>query len=245
MTDFIKSRLGGQVREGIESIPYLKTAVARISEVLSTGFLMENVDFNPTLKILTLTLKDPITGEFTQQTVDFTPLVGASYPVVSNYSTLPTGLPSGSLAYVENSQGTAWLPGSFGGTYYPSGFYSFNGTTWVQPTGEQMAKQFSDTIIDLNNKLNIYTFNNIIKNLIGWRKDFTNAVFVGGDPNNDLLEWDLVNDTNNDVIHFTHVYSNGNLISTTISGDIPSTVTLRTRTFNYDVNGNYLTNTDT
>lgn len=37
----------------------------------------------------------------------------------------------GSLAYVYNSQGTAWLPGTLGGTYYPDGIYFYTGTGWV------------------------------------------------------------------------------------------------------------------
>lgn len=37
----------------------------------------------------------------------------------------------GDVATVENSQGTSWLPFTFGGTYYPEGNYYFDGTIWV------------------------------------------------------------------------------------------------------------------
>lgn len=50
-----------------------------------------------------------------------------------DYSTLNL-IPNPSIyeyAYVRNDQGTPWLPGSLGGTYYPSGLYTFNGTEWV------------------------------------------------------------------------------------------------------------------
>jgi hypothetical protein len=43
----------------------------------------------------------------------------------------PLADPAGIIAYVYNSQGTAWLPGSLGGTYYPEGTYVYNGTAWV------------------------------------------------------------------------------------------------------------------
>ena len=48
---------------------------------------------------------------------------------VLNYSELKNGTKDGILAFVENSQGTAWLPFSLGGTYYPSGLY-----VWDEPT---------------------------------------------------------------------------------------------------------------
>lgn len=35
------------------------------------------------------------------------------------------------LAYVYNSEGTAWLPGTLGGTYYPAGIYLYDGAVWV------------------------------------------------------------------------------------------------------------------
>jgi len=37
----------------------------------------------------------------------------------------------GDLAYVYNSQGTQWLPGSVGGNYYPNGTYVYSGVTWI------------------------------------------------------------------------------------------------------------------
>lgn len=54
--------------------------------------------------------------------------------VADNYSALLLASPSaptGSLAYVYNSQGTVWLPGTLGGTYYPNGIYLFDGVNWI------------------------------------------------------------------------------------------------------------------
>jgi hypothetical protein len=51
--------------------------------------------------------------------------------VVANYSALPApNTVTGQFYWCSNPQGTAWLPGSVGGTYYNSGLYYSNGTTW-------------------------------------------------------------------------------------------------------------------
>ena len=42
-----------------------------------------------------------------------------------------TGMADGDLAYVVNSEGTAWLPGTSGGSYYPKGIYIYSGGAWV------------------------------------------------------------------------------------------------------------------
>lgn len=56
---------------------------------------------------------------------------GTSITVVANYSALPDPTTvSGQFYWCENSQGTAWLPGSLGGTYYSAGQYYSNGTSW-------------------------------------------------------------------------------------------------------------------
>jgi len=56
---------------------------------------------------------------------------GTEITVVANYSALPDPTTvSGEFYWVEASQGTSWLPGSLGGTYYNSGMYYSNGTAW-------------------------------------------------------------------------------------------------------------------
>ena len=52
----------------------------------------------------------------------------------------------GSLAYVYESQGTKWLPGTVGGTYYPSGIYVYNEAEgeWVSDRNE-IAIQLHET----------------------------------------------------------------------------------------------------
>jgi hypothetical protein len=52
---------------------------------------------------------------------------------VENYSELLliTGQSLYDFAQVLNSQGTPWLPGSLGGSYYPSGLYYWDGAKWA------------------------------------------------------------------------------------------------------------------
>lgn len=71
---------------------------------------------------------------------------------VATYNDLVAGDNIGELAYVENSQGTAWLPYTLGGTYYPKGFYLWDGTNWVSDRNA-IANQLEQTIINLNNKI--------------------------------------------------------------------------------------------
>ena len=72
--------------------------------------------------------------------------------VFDNYTDLITQFPTASLfdrAYVENSQGTVWLPGTFGGTFFSKGTYLWNGTIWDSAVDE-IAKQLEDNIIDIS-----------------------------------------------------------------------------------------------
>ncbi len=56
---------------------------------------------------------------------------GSSITVVANYSALPAaGTVTGLFYWCEASQGTSWLPGALGGTYYSAGMYYSNGVTW-------------------------------------------------------------------------------------------------------------------
>lgn len=63
----------------------------------------------------------------------------------ANYTALVTNYPpanyNGAFAWVEASQGTAWLPGTVGGTYYPLGLYHSNGTAWIFTPSPSQATQ--------------------------------------------------------------------------------------------------------
>lgn len=86
---------------------------------------------------------------------------GVSYTyVAANYTDLSTVVapappePFGTLAYVYASQGTQWLPGTIGGTYYPQGIYVWTNTGWVSDRNN-IAAAFADVFngIDINEKM--------------------------------------------------------------------------------------------
>jgi hypothetical protein len=67
---------------------------------------------------------------------------GSAITVVANYSALPdpTTVP-GLFYWCSSSQGTSWLPGSLGGTFYNSGLYYSNGVSWEYMTTPYQATQ--------------------------------------------------------------------------------------------------------
>lgn len=87
---------------------------------------------------------------------------------VANYNDLISEYPAadynGDFAYVQNPQGTAWLPGSLGGNYYPNGLYWSNGTSWLYTASPAQATQ-----VEVNQGTNDdkfvtpLTFNNAVK----------------------------------------------------------------------------------
>lgn len=58
----------------------------------------------------------------------------------ASFSLLEDGKIVGQLAYVTDSQGTAWLPSTLGGSYYPKGWYVWNGTEWVSDRNSTAAE---------------------------------------------------------------------------------------------------------
>ncbi len=51
--------------------------------------------------------------------------------VVANFSALPAvGTVTGQFFWAKASQGTKWLPGALGGTYYSAGMYYSNGVSY-------------------------------------------------------------------------------------------------------------------
>ena len=80
-------------------------------------------------------------GQATQDIAELYTLVsevkGFNY-TKDNYTDLDAvvGMTEGELAYVVESEGTAWLPATVGGTYYPKGIYIYNGSSWVSDRNE-------------------------------------------------------------------------------------------------------------
>jgi hypothetical protein len=62
--------------------------------------------------------------------------------LITQYPTPPDGI-VGTLAYVLDSQGISWLPGSYGGTFYSKGTYAWTGTIWDSAV-DDIAKAIED-----------------------------------------------------------------------------------------------------
>tara|TARA_R110002124_G_scaffold101996_1_gene249838 strand:- start:34 stop:1065 length:1032 start_codon:yes stop_codon:yes gene_type:complete len=92
---------------------------------------------------------------------------GTSYRRAEVFSSLEDGENIGDLAFVNTAQGTPWLPGTIGGSYYPSGWYLWSGTLWVSDKNS-IANQFETNINSLNTKVDKVSNKGLSTN------DFTN-----------------------------------------------------------------------
>lgn len=66
------------------------------------------------------------------------------------------------FAYVRQAQGTSWLPGSLGGTYYGAGLYMWDGTDWIEDDTDVFA-QLENLI---NNKIDNKTVTTVSTNYV-------------------------------------------------------------------------------
>ncbi len=83
--------------------------------------------------------------------------------VVANFSTLPDPTTvDNRFFYVNDFQGSKWLPGTLGGTYYPKGIYYSNGISWSYIESPYQASQ-----AEVNAGLNVDKFVSSLT-LDGW-----------------------------------------------------------------------------
>ena len=79
----------------------------------------------------------------------------------TNWTALTTAYPTatfGDYAIVEDAEGTAWLPWTLGGTYYPQGTYYFDGVKWdsnVELIAEEL-QNINDRIDSIFGEESIY-----------------------------------------------------------------------------------------
>jgi hypothetical protein len=87
---------------------------------------------------------------------------GSTITVVANYSALPDPTTvSGQFYWCSASQGTYWLPGSLGGTYYNAGLYYSNGVSWeYTPTPYNASQAVVNTGTNDDQFITPKTFNN-------------------------------------------------------------------------------------
>lgn len=109
--------------------------------------------------------------------------------LATNYTDLltKTGMVTGDIAYVYNSQGAKWLPGTMGGTYYPGGIYIYSASTWTSDRNS-ISFQLEQDKLSLATKANLSgaTFSGPI--------DSTSTILSGG---TDL--YDIFSQGDNDI----------------------------------------------
>jgi hypothetical protein len=165
---------------------------------------------------------------------------------VASYSNLAAGAVTGQLAYVESAQGTQWLPKSYGGTYYPSGWYLWNGSIWVSGRND-LVNQLQLNIDGLGGKANV-SHTHVKANIT----DFSDADYATEEqgvlasasiqPNDNVSE--LINDAG--YLNFEDlgidgledyfdelIYVNGLLTTIETYEDNSKTVNLFTKSFTY------------
>jgi len=145
---------------------------------------------------------------------------GSAIIEVANYSALPAANTVGSELYaVLASQGTAWLPGSLGGTYYPKGLYYSDGSDWIfteTPYNANLATVDAGT--NDSTFVTPYTFTNAAK----WgTKEPTIAVgttaqYLRGDKTWQTLDTSIVPENTN--LYFTTTRAIGSTLTGYISG---------------------------
>lgn len=112
--------------------------------------------------------------------------------VVANYSALPAAnTVSGEFYWCSASQGTSWLPGSLGGTYYNSGMYYSNGVSWEYLASPYQATQVevdagtnTDKFVTPSTLTNASLWSSVLKNSTGRSGGTT---FISGTGNTDKL----------------------------------------------------------
>jgi len=142
---------------------------------------------------------------------------GSSISVVANYSALPSAsINSGKFYWASSSQGTKWLPGSVGGTYYPNGLYYSNGTSW-----EYFESPYQATLAEVNTGTDTdkfvtpYTFTNADK--WGTKLDANSSI-------NALNDVNITSVTNGQLLQYNFTTSQWENQSITIgTGDMQKT----------------------
>lgn len=102
---------------------------------------------------------------------------GTEVTVVANYSALPAASTvAGQFYFCEASQGTSWLPGPLGGTYYPAGLYYSNGSVWEYMNSPYQATQAQ---VDAGTATDVFVSPSTFENAAKWLTKLTNSMTSG------------------------------------------------------------------
>ena len=187
--------------------------------------------------------------------------------IALNYSSLRDGTREGVLAYVENSQGTAWLPYTIGGTYYPKGWYIWDGMDWISSksnVAEALDAAVGTGSIVQGDNISLLTNDAGYTTFDGDYNSLTNLPTLFNGDYNSLTNRPEVTEADLEVFYSELTYTSGNLTKveyynsaakttkyytkdlTYTSGALTQVVltdnvlssTVWTKSLTYDVNGN-------
>lgn len=96
----------------------------------------------------------------------FAPVLNSAPTVVANYDALPEPTTVANKFYwAENEQGSFWLPGSLGGTFYNAGMYYSNGVSWSYMKSPAQATQAQ---VDAGTNNDRFVTSETLKNSSQW-----------------------------------------------------------------------------
>lgn len=121
--------------------------------------------------------------------------IGTNIEVVNFYSNLPAATSNaGHFYWVENDEGTWWMPGNLGGTYYKKGLYYSNGTVWETAPVPYNATQLEvDAGIERYKFVTPFTLKNRIDTVITTQNQLHNYLHDQGIP---LAQWIITHNLN-------------------------------------------------
>lgn len=159
---------------------------------------------------------------------------------VLNFSALPdpTTVSLYDVYVVDNEQGTQWLPGRLGGTYYPAGAYYSNLVKWVYSESASQATQLE---VDAGTVTDKFVTPSTLNNYSGWNKT---KVGLSNVVNADTTTTSNISDSSNKrFVTDANLVVIGNTSNTNTGDETTSSIQTKLGTASSLTSG-YLTSTD-
>tara|TARA_R110000796_G_scaffold26536_1_gene73694 strand:+ start:82 stop:813 length:732 start_codon:yes stop_codon:yes gene_type:complete len=156
--------------------------------------------------------------------------------ITTGYSTLRDGDREGSLAYVENSEGTAWLPYSLGGTYFPKGWYIWDGADWISSksnVAQALDAASSTGSILQGDNVSLLTNDAGYTTFDGQYTSLLNAPSLFNGDYNSLLNRPEVTDEDLEVFYSELTYTSGDLTKIEYYNNSGKSLKYYTKTLTY------------
>lgn len=112
--------------------------------------------------------------------------------VVTNFSALPDPTTvAGKFYWCSASQGTKWLPLTLGGTYYNSGMYYSNGTSWEY---HETPSQASQSQVNVGTNTTMFVTPATLSGYSRWNNIYNTPLIIGSAKKNNTTNTYLLTD---------------------------------------------------